>query len=81
MTWRFDPDSGRLTALDDSIKTPNGLVLSKDGSKLYITDTGASPGGNYSVTPSQPSSIYVFDVNETEDKKNQYLSNRRLFTW
>lgn len=26
-------------------------------------------------------SSYSFDVNETADGKNQYLSNKRLFTW
>lgn len=81
MTWRFDPISSRLTALDDSISTPNGLVLSPDGKQLYITETGSTPDGPHPPIPSKPSSIYVFDVHETDDKKNQYLSNRRLFAW
>lgn len=45
--WRFDPITARLTMLDASLDTPNGIAISKDGQKVYITETGSFPGGNH----------------------------------
>jgi gluconolactonase len=54
-TWRFDPRTGRVSMLDASVITPNGLALSKDGKTLYITETASNPGGDLPVDASIPS--------------------------
>lgn len=54
-TWRFDPITLRLTMLDASIITPNGLALSKDGQTLYVTETASNPGGDLAQEPGVPS--------------------------
>ncbi len=35
--WRLDPD-GTLHVLDEQLATPNGIGLSPDGNKLYVTN-------------------------------------------
>jgi gluconolactonase len=37
--FRYQPDSGTLQTLVDDLDKPNGLVLTDDGSTLYIADT------------------------------------------
>jgi gluconolactonase len=49
--YRIDPGSGQLSLVTDALSKPNGLCFSPDYSKLYIADTGVSPGV-----------IHVFDV-------------------
>jgi sugar lactone lactonase YvrE len=58
-TWRFDPRTGRLSMLDASLVTPNGIAISKDGKTLYITETGSTRAGNLSVEANVPSVMYV----------------------
>ena len=38
-TYRFDPSTGGIRAVEDSIKRPNGLCFSPDEQTLYVTDT------------------------------------------
>lgn len=45
--WRFDPITARLTMLDASLDTPNGIAISIGGQRVYITETGSFPGGNH----------------------------------
>jgi sugar lactone lactonase YvrE len=50
-SYRFDPATGAVTVIDDTLKQPNGIALSPDGKHVYISDTGAVYGG---ITPSGP---------------------------
>jgi sugar lactone lactonase YvrE len=67
-TYRFDPKTGAVTIVDDSISQPNGIALSPDGKHVYICDTAAisgdptaiPPGGLF-WNPAGPRSIYKFD--------------------
>jgi gluconolactonase len=54
--YRIDGDSGKLERVADELYKPNGLCFSPDYSKLYISDTGASPDGKTA------NAIRVFDV-------------------
>ena len=48
--FRFDPKSGKTTALARDFDKPNGLCFSPDEKKLYVADSG------------KPHHIRVFDV-------------------
>jgi sugar lactone lactonase YvrE len=50
-SYRFDPATGAVTVIDDTLKQPNGIALSPDGKHVYISDTGAVSG---SVTADGP---------------------------
>jgi sugar lactone lactonase YvrE len=50
-SYRFDPATGAVTVIDDTLKQPNGIALSPDGKHVYISDTGAVYGD---ITPSGP---------------------------
>jgi gluconolactonase len=41
--YRIDPVTARVTVVADDFDRPNGLAFSPDESRLYVTDTGASP--------------------------------------
>jgi gluconolactonase len=49
--FRFEPDSGELSAVSDAIVHPNGLAFSPDESVLYVSDTSAAivPDGNHRI--------------------------------
>jgi gluconolactonase len=49
--YRIDPGSGQLSLVTAELSKPNGLCFSPDYAKLYVADTGVSPGV-----------IHVFDV-------------------
>ena len=61
--YRFDPGSGELTVVVDSLDKPNGIAFSPDESVLYVTDSGANqePGSYY---PGRPHEIVAFDVTD-----------------
>jgi gluconolactonase len=40
--YRFDPETGALTAVITDLLKPNGLAFSPDESVLYVADTGAT---------------------------------------
>jgi len=40
--YRFDPETGTLTAVITDLLKPNGLAFSPDESLLYVADTGAT---------------------------------------
>lgn len=40
--YRFDVDSGLLTAVTDVVEEPNGLAFSPDEATLYVSDTSAA---------------------------------------
>lgn len=71
--YRYDPTTERLAVVADDFDKPNGLVLSPDGSVLYVTDSGANQeAGSY--YPGRPHHIVAFDV-----AGGRHLVNRRLF--
>jgi len=43
-SYRFDPSTGAVTVIDNSLIQPNGIALSPDGAHVYISDTGAITG-------------------------------------
>jgi gluconolactonase len=49
--YRIEPGNGSLSLVTSDLKKPNGLCFSNDYKKLYIADTGISPG-----------TIMVYDV-------------------
>ncbi len=61
--YRIDSKTGALDLVTNDLKKPNGLCFSRDYKKLYIADTGATPGA-----------ISVYDV--VEGRK---LQNARVF--
>lgn len=80
MTWCLDPRTGSLRALDDSVAVPNGVHISPDGRKVYITST--APEGPV-VDLSATAGVYEFDVRtETESgRETHQLMNKRMFAW
>jgi gluconolactonase len=65
-TYRLDPATGQATVVDEGIEKPNGLCFAPDFKKLYVVDTGNTPG--------RPHDIYVFDVLD-----GSRLADRRAF--
>ena len=61
--YRIDPNSSEVTLVASDIERPNGLCFSPDEKRLYIVDTGKTPG-----------KILVYDV---QDGKR--LTNGREF--
>lgn len=67
-SYRFDPKTGSVTIIDDTLQQPNGIALSPDGKNVYISDTGAvsgsilqsgPPGSPFNQTG--PRTIYKYD--------------------
>jgi sugar lactone lactonase YvrE len=69
-SYRFNPDTGAVVLIDDTLKEPNGIAFSPDGSTLYISDTGGvegsrapgAVGGKTTFNATGPRTIYAFDV-------------------
>ena len=72
--YRFEPASGRLRVVADSLDKPNGLVLAPDERTLYVTDSGANqePGSFYA---DRPHHVVAFDVAPFSAR----LTNERVF--
>jgi gluconolactonase len=71
--YRYDPRSGRLSVVADSLDKPNGLAFSPDEQTLYVTDSGANQKpGSYHVQ--RPHRIVAFDVLD-----GRHLGPGRLF--
>ncbi|KAH8929410.1 calcium-dependent phosphotriesterase [Atractiella rhizophila] len=69
-TYMYNPLSGEIRLLDDSLVAPNGLALSPDESILYIGDTGSFLTDDNTSTRT----IYAYNVNN-----GRSLSNRTAF--
>ncbi|OQO02848.1 hypothetical protein B0A48_11131 [Cryoendolithus antarcticus] len=79
-SYRFDPKTGAVTMIDDSIAQPNGIALSPNGAHLYISDTGAVAGLNQQDSPpgspfnqTGPRAIYKFDIVD----RGTHIANKR----
>ncbi|MGE0310397.1 MAG: SMP-30/gluconolactonase/LRE family protein [Lautropia sp.] len=54
--YRLDPDSAAVAIVADDFDKPNGLAFSRDETRLYVADTGASHADD------GPRHLRVFDV-------------------
>lgn len=74
--WRFDPVLGIPRVVADQLVKPNGLALSQDETRLYLTDTGFQQSDKTDINPDLPRTIYVYDF---DGPKKNFLVNRRVF--
>ncbi|KAK8017820.1 riboflavin transporter MCH5 [Apiospora rasikravindrae] len=88
-TYRFRPSTGEVAIVESSLQHPNGIVFSRDGKTLYVTDSGletvgpeASDNGfyNYPIriyfTSTNARNIFAYDVHSTP-AGGSYLGNKR----
>jgi gluconolactonase len=73
--YRLNPKTGACTVAADAFGHPNGITISPDGKKAYVTDTGAGMGF-YGVNVTAPASVYSFDVAE-----DGTFGNRKTFAY
>ncbi|KAI2637989.1 lactonohydrolase [Hypomontagnella submonticulosa] len=85
--YRYNPVSGQIQVMDDTLEFPNGIAFSPDGKILYLTNTAAGVGNIDPGTPWQNAgalkyvstnkrTLYAFDVGT-----DGLLRNRRpLYT-
>ncbi|KFY73821.1 hypothetical protein V499_06106 [Pseudogymnoascus sp. VKM F-103] len=81
-TYRYDPGTGDIRAMDDSLTKPNGLCFSPDQLTLYITDTAGMAGCTHTsgiYSPAKAASIYAFDVITRHG--GPFLASKRLFAF
>lgn len=72
--YRYEPATGKLSAVESSLMMPNGLAFAPGEKKLYIIDSGAIQGPR-TYFPYLPHRIYVYDV--AVDGRS--IGNKRLF--
>ncbi|EXJ54414.1 hypothetical protein A1O7_09753 [Cladophialophora yegresii CBS 114405] len=76
--YRYSPATGAVRAVADGYIRPNGIGVNKDGSIVYVIDTGAQLGDT--IVPTNPRTIYALDVQgRTQNGTGGLLGNRRLF--
>ena len=73
--YRYNFDTGALTVVADGFGHPNGITISPDGKKAYVSDTGVV-GGFYGLNLTAPASIYSYDVSE-----DGTFDNRKTFAY
>ncbi|KAF3048048.1 hypothetical protein E8E12_008581 [Didymella heteroderae] len=73
--YRYNFKTGATTVVADDFTLPNGVTISPDGNKAYVTDTGIALGF-YGRNLSSPASIYSFDV-----AKDGTFENRKTFAY
>jgi len=74
--WRGKySESGEISnvqhVIDDFVK-PNGILVSNDGKKLFVTDTGFATGTG--TNPNGPRAIYSFDVVDGAPKNKKLIA-------
>ena len=67
--YRFDPKTGAVTVIDDTLVQPNGIAMDPSGLHIYISDTGAETGSIVNGGPpgspfnqTGPRAVYKYDV-------------------
>jgi gluconolactonase len=73
--YRYNFETGAITVVADGFTLPNGITISPDGKKAYVTDTGIALGF-YGRNYTSPASVYSFDVN-----KDGTWENRKTFAY
>lgn len=81
-SYRFNPTTGAVYLIDETLIQPNGITISPDGDTLYISDTAVidvskAPAGSR-VGPYNPTlahTIYAFDITN----KGTQVGNKRSF--
>ncbi|KAF9451568.1 calcium-dependent phosphotriesterase [Macrolepiota fuliginosa MF-IS2] len=68
----FDPDTSTVRVVATDFNKPNGIAFTGDGLTAYVSDTGFAGG-----TPTEPATIYAFDVDET----THAFKNRRVLAF
>ncbi|MFC5757817.1 SMP-30/gluconolactonase/LRE family protein [Rhizobium sp. GCM10022189] len=63
--YRYDRESGKLTAEIDGLSMPNGLSFSLDGRTLFVGDSGAEMGPELGFDPSGPRDVFSFAIDES----------------
>ena len=58
-TYRFHPSTGDVMIVESTLVRPSAINFSPDGSKLYITNEGASPP---ELSGTHGTALYSFDV-------------------
>ncbi|EFX05390.1 smp-30/gluconolaconase/lre-like region containing protein [Grosmannia clavigera kw1407] len=76
--YRFDPASGELRVVADSLQRPTGICISPDASTVYVTDTD-SLHADGKQNPTRAATIYAFDV--IRRGSSDFLANRRVFAY
>jgi gluconolactonase len=71
--YRIDRTTNVVTVVHDGSDKPNGIAFSPDGSRLYVTDSGANQKVG-SFHASRPHHVLAFDV--VDGKR---LASQRLF--
>lgn len=82
-SYRFDPATGAVFMIDDTVSAPNGIAITPDGQTLYISDTAAvAPFGDprngtqgIQYIPTAKHGIYAFDISNNGTR----ISNKRAF--
>ncbi|KAI8938502.1 hypothetical protein NX059_004392 [Plenodomus lindquistii] len=73
--YRLNVETGAVTVVADGFALPNGITITPDGYRAYVTDTGAVLG-YYGRNLSAPASVYSFDV-----KHDGTWENRKTFAY
>ncbi|KAK4057160.1 hypothetical protein OIO90_001655 [Microbotryomycetes sp. JL221] len=86
----FNPTTGDVRVVADGLKMPNGLCFNHEGTKMYVTDTGAvtikEGHTQFSADSAGPAAIYVWDVVRPAHgadltAEGPTLHNKRLFAF
>ncbi|CED84229.1 E, gnl, RGN [Phaffia rhodozyma] len=74
--YSFNPETGLVRAVAEHFGHVNGIALSPDESKVYLSDTGAQNG---TVNTYLPATIYTYDIEENDGQIS--FGNRKLFAY
>lgn len=86
-TYRFQPQDGQVSIVENSLAQPNGITFSLNGRHVYLSDTGSGSGSidpyirpppPLQYTETGPRTIYKYDVSSDgriiTNKRPIYLS-------
>uniref|UniRef100_A0A8H7XZX0 SMP-30/Gluconolactonase/LRE-like region domain-containing protein n=1 Tax=Psilocybe cubensis TaxID=181762 RepID=A0A8H7XZX0_PSICU len=74
--YRFDTTTGTARVVATDFQQCNGIAFSHDGTRAYVTDTGAINGPDIN-DQTRTATIFQFDV----DPRSQVFTNRRIFAY